>query len=809
MEYIGEHLLPGNLGRLFVCVSFAAAVSAALAYYLFIKKGDAAYKKLARALFTTHAISVLGIVVTLLFLLTSHYYEYDYVWKHSSNDLPLRYILSAFWEGQEGSFILWMFWHAVLGCVLLLTAKRWEAPAMIVFALVQAFLSSMILGIFPFALKIGSSPFVLMRETAENVNLPWTEIADYLQKFPNFMDGTGLNPLLQNYWMTIHPPVLFLGFASTLVPFAFALSALFVKDFKGWLKPALPWTFFSIMILGVGILMGGAWAYEALSFGGFWAWDPVENSSLVPWIIIVAAGHLMLVSKNRGTAIGTTFFLSLSSFLLVLYSTFLTRSGVLGDTSVHAFVGLGLSGQLLIYLLFFVLIAYGVFIFRFKKLPKSKGDDDLSSREFWMFIGGLILLISAFQITFSTSIPVINQLIGPEGVIALMDTEMAPPLDAISHYNSFQIPFTIIICLLVAIGQFLQYRATGTKSFLKRIGLSFIVSLALSTLIAFYFYFYKEPLYFLLLFTGTFAVISNLHFWLRIGKGKLTFAGSSVAHIGFALLIVGALISQARQSIISESEVFLGNDFPQKENALLDLADTVRLGNYQVIFNGMRQEGGKQFYDVDYYRKKQDGSLDFDFQLRPFLQMSDQMGPTPNPDTRHYWNQDIYTHVTYSSYLNPTTTDGYANEMEAEILRGDTVLYQQHFIIADSLEVHAIQHEENGEIHTLKLTTKLRIVNVLGEEAIASPSYILEGDEVSYEEVELEKQGFKFRFSDINLENNKLKITAWTQVDPDEKPFIIMKAIVFPYINVLWIGCILMAIGTMIAVWQRIKSSKD
>jgi cytochrome c-type biogenesis protein CcmF len=191
----------------------------------------------------------------------------------------------------------------------------------------------MLLGVFIFDYRIGSNPFLLLREHPEFSNLPFVKIPTYLQN----LDGRGLNPLLQNYWMTIHPPTLFLGFASTLIPFAYAIAGLWKKRYAAWLKPAIPWTFFGVMILGTGILMGGAWAYESLSFGGFWAWDPVENASLVPWLTFVGGAHVMLVARARNHSIGAAAILNIATFILILYSTFLTRSGILGDTSVHAF----------------------------------------------------------------------------------------------------------------------------------------------------------------------------------------------------------------------------------------------------------------------------------------------------------------------------------------------------------------------------------------------------------------------------------------------------------------------------------------
>jgi len=805
MEYIGEHLLPGEIGRFSVSLAFAAAIIAFIAYYLNGRSKDDRYLKIARSAFLAHSVGVIGIVLSLFYLLLSHYFEYDYVWQHSSLSLENRFVFSAFWEGQEGSFILWLFWHAVLGVILMFTARKWENHTMMVFSAVQAFLASMVLGIYPLGIKIGSSPFILMRETPDNLGLPWTQVADYLERFPHFMDGTGLNPLLQNYWMTIHPPTLFLGFASTLVPFAFAVAALIKGDFKSWVKPAMPWAFFSVGILGLGILMGGAWAYEALSFGGFWAWDPVENSSLVPWITMVGAAHLLLVYRNKRTGLKAAVFMSILTFLLILYSTFLTRSGVLGDSSVHAFVDLGLSGQLLLYLLFFSITSLGLMIWRFKKFPKEDSGDDLSSREFWMFIGSLVLLISSFQIIFSTSIPVINKLIGPEGLIQILSEKMAPPLDAIKHYNSWQLPFSIIIALLIALGQYLRYGKTSSKLFWKNISVSIALSFLVTGLFAQLYDFWTDPLYLALLFTGFFAAISNLWFWLILGKAKWTFAGSSVAHIGFALILVGALISNGRKDIISHSKVNLGESLPANENALMDQGDTVEMGKYFAVFEDMDTVNSKQFYSISYFN--QIGDSEPIFRLKPFLQMSDQMGPTPNPDTKHFWDRDIYTHVTYSSYLEPASPDGFGNEAEVRLNEGDTALYRNHFIIFDKQKVNALVNEETGALKTIMLTAQLRIVNAMGTEYPISPAFIVEDDMKDYRDTTLEAPRLKFRFKDIDYDTDEIILKAWTKKDEREKPFIVQKAIIFPMINILWIGSILMVIGSFIAVWQRIKKA--
>lgn len=360
LTFAGEHLWAGNLGNAFVVLSFVAALVSMVAYLLAFR--DRTYLRLARIAFNTHAFAVIGIAGTLFFMLFNHFFEYQYVWQHSNTEMNMKYILSCFWEGQEGSFLLWTFWNVVLGLLLKHQLKDgdWEVPVIAVFALVQVFLASMILGIYVGDLRIGSNPFLLLREHPEFSNLPFVKVPDYLAK----LNGRGLNPLLMNYWMTIHPPTLFLGFASTLTPFAFAIAALWNQRYSEWQKLALPWTFFGILVLGIGILMGGAWAYEALSFGGFWAWDPVENSSLVPWLVLVAAGHTMIINRNKGGSLFTTHLLSIGSFLLVLYSTFLTRSGVLGNASVHAFTDLGMTGQLVIYVLTFIFISVALLIRR-------------------------------------------------------------------------------------------------------------------------------------------------------------------------------------------------------------------------------------------------------------------------------------------------------------------------------------------------------------------------------------------------------------------------------------------------------------
>lgn len=858
INYIGEHLWLGKLGNFFLVLSFVAALLALIGFCLSAKNKD--HLKFARNAFYLHAFSVIGIIATLFFMLFNHYYEYEYAWHHSNNEMPMRYILSCFWEGQEGSFLLWTFWNVVLGIILQRSLKNeWEAPVMAVFSLVQVFLASMILGLFIGDARIGSNPFLLLREHPDYTDLPF--IQGYIQNanYVARLQPRGLNPLLMNYWMTIHPPTLFLGFASTLPPFAFAVAALWNKRHNDWQQLALPWTFFGILVLGIGILMGGAWAYEALSFGGFWAWDPVENSSLVPWLVLVGAGHVMIVNKHKGGSLFTTHLLAVGSFLLVLYSTFLTRSGILGEASVHAFTDLGMQGQLVLYVLTFIMLCialmindsllkvsyimfslvllffgviYGYKIYLFylwtlsslalivysyyKYFPKEKDEEALYSREFWMFLGAFVLLLSALVITYFTSIPVINKLFGVKKA----------PLEK-SDYNLWMVPFVLVLMILIAAAQFLKWKKTDPKEFYKKLGFSFVVSLAFGIACS-------TPLYFLhdyaraqgiqkwnlisyaLLFTlGIFAVIANGDYWLRILKGKISKAGASVAHIGFALILIGALVSTSKSAILSKNtsskrvESF-GEEFSGQENIYLEQGDTLPMGPYLVTYAGKEIHGIDFYFKVNYFTKKENSPPELAFQLMPKIQDNPRMGRAADPDTKHFLNRDIYTHVTIAD-MNPVVDTTHNNSYSSPVnyighLR-DSIISSNAIVVIDSITSNLTKEEYEKNDSLLFVTAVLKAMDEHGQVYWARPKYIIKNNVIIPEVAQIEELGLKFSFWKINPENGTVEITMSEKVN-NTKDFIVMKAVMFPYINVLWIGCITMALGTFIAVIERIKKLK-
>ncbi len=904
MTYLNEHTLAGQLGHWLTLISFVSAVFAGIGYLLHTLKGDDDWRTMGRLFFRLHSVAVVGIVVTLFVMLFNHWYEFDYVWKHSNSAMPLKYIASCFWEGQEGSFLLFTFWNVVLGNILIRRAKEWEGPVLAVFALTQVFLASMLLGVYIWDIRIGSSPFLLIRELPENMGMPWTTLPEYLSKIPQFKDGRGLNPLLQNYWMVIHPPTLFLGFASTLVPFSYAIAGLWKNRLKDWMTPALPWTFFGIMVLGTGVLMGGAWAYEALSFGGFWAWDPVENGSLVPWIVLVGTGHLLLINKRKETSVFTTLLFAMGTWLLVLYSTFLTRSGVLGDTSVHSFTGEGMLPGLLVLILTFVILSTAVLNrdrqlrhyylvlgiglllagYLIDKLPtaivifglltlamtlvayftrpefKDTAEEDGTSREFWLFIGSLVLLLSAVQITWTTSIPVYNLLLEGLGD----SVKRAPPIEPIPHYNKWQIPFAFIVALLVGAGQYLRYKNTDMRRFWRELALSIIGAAGVTALLVWWLRFqWKEATLVALLFATVFAALANAVYLFKVLKGSLKNAGPSVAHVGFALVLLGATISTSKQEPISRNVKgpllsSLSNEFNDNEEMLLYKGDTVPIGEHFVTYTNSRTEGVNLHFDMDYLKaeprhfSKGDtvrvrssifvanddhvaGSsfildqpahwhpLDSaarsvfwhaptwssasagekEFSLEPLVQLNPRFGNVAEPSTRHWADRDLYTHIRYAK-LDPEDSTDYMPPRLFEKSVGDTIITATCVIVVDSVRAvrdSVIMRKLGPEYVAYAPVLKVRDLYDPSRWFEARPVIVYRFDQpVGSKGFEI--PALRMKVDIAGVKGSQLGINVY------EHEFVIMQAIVFPGINILWIGCVLMALGSGMAVWQRAKRSR-
>jgi cytochrome c-type biogenesis protein CcmF len=789
VTFVGEHLFWGNLGHTAVVVSFISSILATISYFFAEKNPlDQSWAKLAKVTFHLHSLAVLTIIGALFNIIYSHYFEYHYAWQHSSRDLPVHFMISCFWEGQEGSFLLWIFWQMVIGQILLRSAKDWLNPVMAVVMLSQVALTSMLLGVKIFSYKLGSSPFELLRNVMANA--PIFKSADYLSKVK---DGNGLNPLLQNYWMVIHPPTLFFGFATTVVPFAYAIAAFWRKDFTKWLKPALPWALISAMVLGAGIIMGGFWAYESLSFGGYWAWDPVENASLVPWLILIAGVHVLMIHKATGNSYIVGVILIIATFLMVLYATFLTRSGILGNSSVHSFTDLGMSGQLLVFLLVFVVMSIAMFIWRWKDMPRSAKDEEIYTREFWMFIGSLVLVISSFQVTLTTSIPVFNKMFG---------ANMAPPADVIGHYNKWQMPMAIIIGILTGVAHMLKYKKNSNEG-LKKMGIQAAIALVLS--IGLFFVFDLKNYFFLgLLFAGVFSILANTILLLPFLRGKIKLAGASVAHIGFGVLLIGVLVSSANKKVISINETgeAINPEFNNKENVeniYLERGKPNNMGDYIITYVKDSQFWVNTYYQVNYKKLDANGNVDYEFNLYPNGQINPKFGLVANPDTKHYWGHDVFTYV--SSVPSQKGEAKFINEKTSQVKPGDTIYTNNGYAILQGINTNS--DGENVDVNNFKVLLGAELkVHTLDKVYDAMPLYGVENNSATSYDAFVEEAKLKFRFTGVNPDDKSITIVSSEKDNSGD--FIIMKAIEFPMINFVWAGTIIMIVGFFLSILKRV-----
>ena len=815
MQFEGEHLLPGQIGQFFVLLAFIASIISTIGFTTASFKKDLIEKKswlnFARIGFITQLVSAVIIFVTIFYICANHYFEYMYAYKHASKELEPKYLLACIWEGQEGSFLLWACWHSILGIFIMLRSKEWEAPVMSVISLAQFFLLMMLLGLYVGDVRLGSSPFTLTRN----------EIAGPIFSQPNYLsfikDGVGLNVLLRNYWMVIHPPVLFLGFAATIIPFAYAYAGIQTKRFGDWVTPALPWALFCACVLGVGIMMGGKWAYESLSFGGYWAWDPVENASLVPWLILIAGIHTMVIFKATGHSLKASYIFAFLTFIFILYSTFLTRTGILGDTSVHAFTDAGKAINMMIFLFLasFTLPSLILFLVHSKKMPSVQKEESTNSREFWMFIGSLVFFLSAMFIIAKTSTPVYNKIFG---------TKIAQPEDVEFSYNKVIVLVAIIIGLLSAITQYFKYKKTDPANILKKIAVPTVIAAIITASLAVFYplTYYKGGAGFLgavyvALFAAIYAAVSNAaYIWSGL-NGKLKAAGGSIAHIGFALMIVGILISSSNKKVISSSSAnginlqISGKDPMTKqtdnplENLTLIRQVPATMGPYEVTYlrDSFGNEKGRRFYELLFQRKDAATKKVLEqFTLWPDVYIMKDNNMSSNPDTKSYLGKDVFTFISYA--INNSKEEDTTQFIIKEMAEGDTAFYSNGILILNRV----VKNPDNGKYNFKPTDAALMAdITLISKDSLhykAAP--LIHIDEFGVNQVDdtVYAQNMYVKFAGVT-DNKRIKIG----IKESDKliEYVTLKAYVFPYINLVWLGLIIMALGIIMSAVKRAKLS--
>ncbi len=535
------------IGQILIHLLFGLSVGSAISYWFAWFKQDDAYAKVGRTLFSILSFGLFLSASMLIINIIQHRFEYTYVYSYSSRELPLHLLIATFYSGQEGSFLLWTLLVSLIGVILTPYARRhgYETAAMSMYALILCFLT---------LLLVAKNPFSYYYETFAAQGITAADVP---------MNGKGLNPLLHNAWITIHPPILFMGFASMSVSFAFAMAGLLKRDYHRWITIALPWTLFATAILGFGIMLGGFWAYETLGWGGFWGWDPVENSSLIPWLVTVALVHTMLVQKRTHGLVKTNMALAITAFVMVLYSTFLTRSGVLGDTSVHSFVDPGKFAFwiLLAFMTTFTLLGAWMVLSRRKDMNINREDFDPKTREFMLSIGAALVMASAVFVMVGTSWPVIMEIIGQPKVAVSID-----------FYNNVHRILVPAILLVNALSLMVQWRRTTRTLFMRQLVISggATAVLTIATFVAGI----RDGVNVVLAASAWFALLTNVQIGWTFIRTSPALAGAYISHLGIALLIFGVITTST---------------YNVHHHAVLVENVPTKVGDYTLTFTGKEQ----------------------------------------------------------------------------------------------------------------------------------------------------------------------------------------------------------------------------
>ena len=363
-------------GNLFLGGGLAAALAAMT--ICFAQKIPSA--RPVKVLSLTSAGFVTAASLFLWLLIFENDFSVEYVASYSSSTLPTLYKISAFWAGQQGSFLLWLFVHAIIGAVL--TFRRTSAASLGIYFLLQGILTLLVLA---------KSPF------AENP--------------AQVVEGVGLNPLLQDFWMAIHPPIIFVGYALLAVPFALSVGGLLTEAAsRSWLESARRWTLVAWSFLGAGIFIGGYWAYKVLGWGGYWGWDPVENSSLVPWLLAAVLLHLLNLARKKSAVLVVAHVAAIFTYSLVIYGTFLTRSGILGDFSVHSFAGSSIGAAIALANALVLIGGLTILFVKAKSLPQGKMYDSFGESAFVVLLSCLLIIFIAAIVWIGMSMPLLTQI---------------------------------------------------------------------------------------------------------------------------------------------------------------------------------------------------------------------------------------------------------------------------------------------------------------------------------------------------------------------------------------------------------------
>jgi len=544
-----------------------------------------------------------------------------YIFHHSNRDLPAPYKFATLWSGQEGSLLFWSLLLSTYGLVLRLrhkTDSRLFAHASVIIAAVQVF--------FLLLLNFAAHPFAIMQGSLPE-------------------DGNGLNPLLQYPEMVIHPPMLYLGYVGFTVPFAFALGALIMRyPGEKWIHITRRWTMVTWGLLTCGIFLGAHWAYSVLGWGGYWGWDPVENASFLPWLTGTAFLHSVMMQEKRGMLKVWNMWLIFATFMLSIFGTFLTRSGVV--SSVHAFAQSSIGTWFVVFLSIILVVCSVFFVMNHEHLRSEHRLESLVSRESSFLFNNLLFVVACFAVLWGTLFPILSDWVQGHKIT------VGPPF-----FNRVMIPVALLVLLLTAVGPLLCWGKTSVES-LKRnflwptIGALAIAAFLIATPVSWGSPFGMRPWhdisYFYSLMAITlsalvaFTVISE---FIRGGHvisrhtGQNLFAsmvhlahrntrryGGYIVHFGVIVIMIG----------------FAGAAFNQDKEKEMGFGDKMTIGPYTLVCRSFTQEDkpnyGSEWAIIDVF--KGDRQIDTLYPERRFFKASQQMNTRPTIHST--LNEDLY-----------------------------------------------------------------------------------------------------------------------------------------------------------------------
>lgn len=596
-------LAVGLIGRGFV---WLAILCCALAAWLALRDQR---EPLWRRLFGIGSVGFLGAFGCLASLFLTHQFQYSYVVSHSALDHELQYLIAGVWSGQQGSFLLWGLLSAVVGFF----AVRGTGPYRRWFTFAYALFLAGIAAI----LSI-ESPFELIGMVNGKQLVP--------------LDGSGMAPSLLNYWVVIHPPTIFTGFAALTVMFAYAVAALMHRDVVDWIPRVRPWAILSASLLGLGLCMGGFWAYETLNWGGFWMWDPVENTSFVPWCLLLAFVHGMFVQQAKKKWHLWNVLFAAAPFLSFLYGTFMTRSGFLGDTSVHSFAEMdGRALWILIALGGSAVVGFLVAFFANSKairaaLPNASGSSaSLLSREYFYGAGAWMFYAFAFMTAFGMSVPLVQSIFKQE-----------PKVVEEALYHQFLSWVFVPMMLAMAVAPFLNWNGLSFRELFSRITNCIAISIGIIGVLLLWMkssgfhapgpdetihWFdiggldvHAPKVTWVLFLTGLCLFVAVGSFWRMmesIKKSKQT-VGAMLAHFGLGLTLLGLVFSRG---------------FEVKRDVLLHPSEKPAAFGYELTNEGQT----RKFGDRNNKMKVRAESLDDAFTATPGLYFIEGRDGEPQP----------------------------------------------------------------------------------------------------------------------------------------------------------------------------------